>query len=116
MSGRFFEGAAAGAIMIGEPPRSGKYLELFDWPDAVVRTPFDAPHIGETIAELEADPERCVRIRRNNMVNALLRHDCAHRYHQILNDAGIAAPPGLLSRERRLRELADIVRDANIAP
>jgi len=116
MSGRFFEGAAAGAIMIGEPPRSGKYLELFDWPDAVVYTPFDAPNIAETIAELTADPERCVRVRRNNMVNALLRHDWSHRFRQILDDAHMAAPAGLLAREARLRELADHAREANIAP
>jgi hypothetical protein len=116
MSGRFFEGAAAGAIMIGEPPRSGKYLELFDWPDAVVRAPFDAPNIAETIRELEADPERCVRARRNNMVNALLRHDWAYRYRQILDDARMPAPAGLLAREARLRELADMAREADIAP
>jgi Glycosyl transferases group 1 len=116
MSGRFFEGSAAGAIMLGEPPRSGKFLELFDWPDAVVRTPFDAPNIGEVMAELESDPERCSRIRRDNMVNALTRHDCAHRLRQILDDAKIPAPPGLLAREARLRELADLVRVAHVAP
>lgn len=116
MSGRFLEGSASGAIMIGEPPKSGKYLELFDWPDAVVSTPFDDPNIGEVIAELEADPERCTRIRRDNMQNALLRHDFAYRLHKILDDAGIAAPPGLVAREARLRELADIVKHADIAP
>lgn len=116
ISGRFFEGAAAGTIMIGEPPRSGKYLELFDWPDHVVATPFNAPNIGETIAELEADPERCVRIRRTNMVSALRRHDWAYRCRQILTDAGMPAPAGLLARESRLRELADVVQAAEIAP
>lgn len=116
LSGRFFEGAAAGAIMIGEAPRSGKYLELFDWPDAVISTPFAAPNIAETIAELEADPERCIRIRRDNMVNALLRHDTAYRVHKILDDAGIPAPRGLLAREARLRERAELVQSATIAP
>ncbi len=116
VSGRFFEGSAAGAIMIGDPPRTGKYLELFDWPDAVVPTPFDSPNIGAVIAELEADPERSTRIRRDNMVNALLRHDCAYRLHTILEDAGMSLPPGLLARESRLRELADLVRTAPLAP
>ena len=116
ISGRFFEGAASGAIMIGDPPASGKYLTLFDWPDAVVKAPFDAPSIGDVIGELEADPERCARIRRDNMENALLRHDYAYRLRTILKDAGIAPPPGLLAREARLRELADLVRAGSIAP
>lgn len=115
MSSRFFEGAASGAIMIGDPPVSGKYLTLFDWPDAVVKTPFDAPNIGDVIEELEADPERCARIRRENMENALLRHDYAYRLGTILDDAGIASPPGLLARESRLRELAELVRAGPIA-
>jgi hypothetical protein len=116
LSGRFFEGAASGAIMLGAPPRGGKFLTLFDWPDAVVKMPFDAPHVGDVIAELEGDPERCTRIRRDNMLNALTRHDYAYRLRTILDDAGVAAPPGLTQREARLRELADMVRAGPIAP
>jgi len=116
LSGRFFEGAAAGAIMIGEPPKTGKFLTLFDWPDSVVKAPFDEPGIGEILAELEGDPDRSTRIRRDNMLNALLRHDWAYRVRTILDDAGISPPPGLLAREARLRELADMVRGAAVAP
>ena len=78
--------------------------------------PFDDPNVADVIATLEADPERCIRIRRNNMVNALERHDSAHRLRKILDDAGMPAPPELVAREARLRELADIVRSAEIAP
>jgi hypothetical protein len=116
VSGRFFEGAAAGAIMIGDPPRTGPYLELFDWPDALIPTPFDCADIGEVMASLDADPERCTRIRRANMVNALLRHDGVHRLRKILDDAGLPASPGLLAREARLRELSDVVRAAPVIP
>jgi hypothetical protein len=63
LSRRFFEGTAAGAILIGEPPTTGPYLTLFDWPEAVVATPFDSRDIAEVIAALEAYPERRVRIR-----------------------------------------------------
>ena len=48
--------------------------------------------------------------------HALARHDCAHRLRKILDDAGMAAPPALLAREARLRELGDMVRAATIAP
>lgn len=116
ISGRFFEGAAAGAIMLGDPPRTGPYLSLFDWPDAVVKMPFDQPEIAAVIEQLDADPERCVRIRRENMINGLLRHDGVHRLRKILEDAALPIPEGVLVRERRLRELADAVRTQPIAP
>lgn len=116
ISGRFFEGAAAGAIMLGDPPRSGPYLSLFDWPDAVVKMPFDQPEIVSVIEQLDADPARCIRIRRENMINALLRHDGVYRLRTILEDAALPIPEGVLTRERRLRELADAVRTEPIAP
>jgi hypothetical protein len=116
VSGRFFEGAAAGAIMVGEPPTSGRFLTLFDWPDSVVRAPFDDPDIEDTLRQLEGDPERCRRIRRDNMVNALLRHDWAYRLRTILDDAGMQIPPSLLAREAFLQELAELVRSRTLTP
>lgn len=116
ISGRFFEGVASGAIMLGDPPRSGPYLSLFDWPEAVVKMPFDQPEIMSVIEQLDADPQRCIRIRRENMINGLLRHDGVYRLRQILEDAALPMPEGVLARERRLRELADAVRLQAIAP
>lgn len=115
MSARFFEGAAAGTIMLGLPPSSGPYLSLFDWPDAVVEIPFDEPDIGSVMADLNADVDRSVRIRRTNMTQALLRHDCAHRLRVILDDAGLPSPPALLAREALLEQLADRVQNEPIA-
>ena len=114
ISGRFYEGAAAGAIMIGDPPRGGRYLGLFDWPEVVVSAPWDDPDIVERIAELEKDKERRERIRRGNITNALLRHDWAYRARTILEDARMPIPAALLAREARLRELADMARSAPI--
>jgi hypothetical protein len=113
LSGRFFEGAAAGAVMIGVRPRTGKFLTQFDWPDAVVDAPWDDPDVGALLERLDADPERVRRIRRDGVVNSLLRHDWAYRLRTILDDAGIAPPPALTAREARLRELADLARTAH---
>ena len=33
---RFFEGAAAGTVMIGCPPQGEHFRRYFDWPDAVI--------------------------------------------------------------------------------
>lgn len=116
LSGRFFEGAAAGAIMVGEAPRTGKFLSLFDWPDSVVEARFDEPEIGSILAELDRDPERKARIRRDNMVHALRRHDWVYRLRTILDNAGMPLPSALLAREARLRELADVVSAAPLVP
>jgi hypothetical protein len=116
VSSRFFEGAAAGAIMMGDPPTTGPYLELFDWPDVVIPAPFDDPAIGERIAQLDADPARRVRIRRENMIQALRRHDWVYRLRRILEDAGMPVPDTVAAREARLAQRVDEVREATIEP
>jgi Glycosyl transferases group 1 len=110
IAGRFFEGAASGAIIIGDPPNTPEFRERFDWPDAVVPIPFDAPDVLKRIEELDADPARQARIRRDNVVNALLRHDWVHRLRTILDAVGIDPPARMLAREARLKALADEVR------
>jgi hypothetical protein len=78
--------------------------------------PYEQAQFVSVIPPLEADPARCIRIRRENMINALLRHDGVYRLRTILEDAALPIPEGVLTRERRLRELADAVRTEPIAP
>jgi hypothetical protein len=112
IAGRFFEGVASGAIVIGDPPHTEEFQQRFDWPDAVIAMPFDAPEVVARIEELDADPARAMRIRKDNVANALLRHDWVHRLHTIMDQVGIAPSEGMLAREARLRSLADQVRRA----
>jgi hypothetical protein len=112
ISGRFFEGAASGAVVIGDPPNTEEFNKRFDWPDAVIPMPFDAPDVVKRIEELDADPARQMRIRKDNVASALLRHDWVHRLRAIMDAVGIAPPERMLAREARLRSLADQVRRA----
>ena len=41
MGNRFFEGAASGAIMVGERPNNEEFERLFNWPEAVTQLPYD---------------------------------------------------------------------------
>jgi hypothetical protein len=50
---RFYEGAAAGTVMIGEAPGTEEFKRQFDWPDAVIHMPFDSPDIGRIPADLQ---------------------------------------------------------------
>lgn len=103
---RFFEGAAAGTVMLGDPPATEKFDQYFNWPDAVIKIPFDAPNIGEIIAELDAQPERLARIRRDNVVNSLLQHDWVYRLKEVYQTVGFQPTIEMLSREAQLKELA----------
>ena len=106
---RYFEGAASGAIMIGERPDNEVFEKLFDWPDAVIRLPYDSPDIDLVIKDIDADPERQERIRRTGVVQALLRHDWVYRWEAILSEVGLEPMPAALERKERLRKLAEAI-------
>jgi hypothetical protein len=109
---RFFEGAAGGAVMLGDVPRGPLFEKHFDWPDSVIPLPFGSTGVGPLLDELDSQPERLARIRRDNVVNSLLRHDWAYRWEDVLREAGLPAPPGLVERKRQLQQLAEQVRVA----
>lgn len=105
---RSYEGAAAGAVLLGESPKSTSAQLLFDWPDAHVEVPFGATdEMVDVIRTLEADPERVARIRRDNVVNCLRRHDWAYRWQTILRGVDVEPREQLGQRMRLLHELAD---------
>jgi hypothetical protein len=106
---RYFEGAASGAIMVGEPPANEVFKTLFDWPDAVTRVPYNSDDIDLVIKDLDGDPERQQRIRRTGVAQALLRHDWVYRWEAILKSAGLAPMQAAEERKVRLRKLAETV-------
>jgi hypothetical protein len=110
LSYRFFEGAASGTVMIGEPRENEAFRQHFDWPDAVINVPFDSPNIADILAELDAQPERLERARNNNIIQSLLRHDWVYRWKSILNLVGLEPRPALVAREKRLKKLAKDIK------
>jgi len=112
ISSRYYEGVAAGAVLLGEPPQSDEFRRQFDWPDAVIRLPFDSPEAGEFLQSLDADPQRIARIRRENVHQAALRHDWVHRLHGVYETLGLRPTEAMLAREERLRSLAAQVLEA----
>jgi hypothetical protein len=106
ISARFYEGAAAGTVMIGEAPRADEFDRQFDWPDAVIHVPFDAPDIGRILADLNGEPERLRAIRRNNVRAAALRHDWLYRIRSVFEVLGIAPTEQMQARALRLDRIA----------
>ncbi len=112
---RFFEGAAGGTMMLGVPPKCEDFTTNFDWFDAVIQIPFDCSNIADIIAELDTQPERQERIRKNNTVNSLLKHDWVYRWEAILTTVGLDSTPQMIERKARLRDLAKIVNTSAIS-
>jgi hypothetical protein len=113
---RHFEGAAAGALVIGERPRNKEFDRIFHWQDALIDFPFGGENIAEVMRQLDKQPERQVAARRNNMVEILLHHDWAYRWEYVLKLAQIPPTPQLLKRKEKLKQLADLVSRAPIEP
>jgi Glycosyl transferases group 1 len=106
ISARFYEGAAAGTVMIGEAPRTEEFERQFDWPDAVIHMPFDSPDIGRILADLNGDRERLREVRRNNARETALRHDWLHRIQVVFDVLGLAHTDGMRARAQRLDQIA----------
>jgi hypothetical protein len=104
---RYFEGAAAGAVQLGDPlPGNPAYCENLDWEGAVVEAGFSSGDIPALIEELENRPDRIEEVRRANVVNCLTRHDHVYRWEKTLELAGLAPTPAMASRRARLEALA----------
>ena len=106
-SARFYEGAAAGTVMIGEAPRTAEFKRQFDWPDAVIHVPFDSPDIGRILADLSS--ERLRAVQRNNIREAALRHDWLHRIQVVFDILGLTPTEGMRARARRLDQIVSRV-------
>jgi hypothetical protein len=103
---RFVEGAAGGAVLIGEAPRNASFDDDFGWEDAVIPLPFDSGDVEEVIAGLETDVSRLERIAKTNVVNSLRRHDHVYRWGQVLSVAGLTETAAMKDRRRSLQERA----------
>jgi hypothetical protein len=106
ISGRFYEGAAAGAVMIGEAPNTPDFASQFNWPDAVLPLPFDSTDVASRLAQFDHDADRLARIRRDNVCNAALRHDWVHRLSTVFAAVGVPPTDAMRDRQERLKELA----------
>ena len=101
-----FEGAAAGAVLLGTVPQARAFREQFDWPDAVVDIPTGDRGVEQLFAQLDADPKRVHAIRAANVRHSLRRHDWCHRWRTILETIGMEPRPALSSRVESLNRAA----------
>lgn len=106
---RFFEGAAAGCILLGEAPENEHFPELFDWPDPIVHLPYGSTEPAKVIAQLEEDPARLAKMRQNNIGHSLGRHDIAHRWRDLMDKLGLPLRQSHVQRLDRLEKASAAV-------
>ncbi len=104
---RFFEGVAAGAVLLGDHPRTEQFQKLFGWNEAVVPVPANCPNIGDIVEDLNAQPDRLRLISRRNVKNSLLRHDWVYRWKTILDAAGFEPTEATACRTKQLTRLSN---------
>jgi hypothetical protein len=103
---RYFEGSAAGTIMIGQAPDCEAFRDMFDWPDAVVDVAPDGSNLDRVLDDLAAQPGRMDEISRCNATGALLRHDWIYRWKRMFEIAGLPSLEGMTARQTILEGLA----------
>jgi len=109
---RYYEGAAVGAVMIGQAPELDAFRQMFPWPDAVMHIEPDGCDVLSVLKNMASDPSRVAAIRANNISGALMRHDWLYRWQKVFEVIGLAQSTGMSRRERRLQELANLVTDS----
>jgi hypothetical protein len=115
MGPRYIEGAAAGAILIGESPANEVFNKILNWPGAVVHLPYGSDQIASVIDELDRQPEWQEEIRRRNVSECLMKHDWAHRWETMLTAVGRDPVPELTKRKTYLLSMADALRSSELA-
>jgi hypothetical protein len=113
---RYFEGSAAGAVLVGQAPDCEAFRRHFDWPEAIINLEPDGSDAIEVISRLSAEPDRFRQISRRNASEALRRHDWVYRWKEILGIAGLQPTAAMLAREKRLAELARLASDERSRP
>ena len=106
---RYFEGLAAGAVLLGQAPAAPAFRQDFPWPDAVIEARPDGSDIAEVLGGMEDAPDAAQRLGARNAVHALRHHDWGHRWRSVLHIAGAA--PGL-RLQRRLADLETLADEA----
>jgi hypothetical protein len=103
---RFFEGAAAGAILIGQKPTASSFDHDFNWPEPVIDIGSSAESLMAALQKFTRDPISAAALRRRSAIAAIRRFDWSYRWRRILDMAGLPASDRLLSRQAALQNLA----------
>lgn len=111
---RYFEGAAAGCVLVGESADNDAFRSIFNWPDAVLHHSYGSDNVAEVLAQFAEDPEREERVRKKNMTEMLLHHDWAYRWERILEAASLEPLGALEQRRQDLQSISNAIKSTEV--
>jgi hypothetical protein len=106
---RYYEGVAAGTLLIGATPTGASFRDEFGWPDATIDLDREGV-LDHWLTLARQNPARLDAMAMRNAREGLLRHDWLYRWQQVLKVAGLEPTEKFRGREARLLELAERAR------
>jgi hypothetical protein len=103
---RYFEGCAAGAILVGEKLDIPTFHDQFDWEDSVIPMQYNSNDISPIMDLLAGDPELMNRIHHRNLRHSLLKHDWAYRWEEMLRIMDMEPMAAIAKRKQALLEMS----------
>lgn len=122
---RWFEGWAAGCVIVGKKPVGRKIGALMDWQDSTIDVPDDPDEIIPFFEALLQDEPRLQEISRRNYVECRLRHDWRYRFREMFEVLDLPLPAQLVEQIEQLQvyrrhpsersQLDPMIRDIQMA-
>ncbi len=100
---RYFEGLAAGCVVLGSRESRADFDEYLGWEDSVIEMPFECPNASEVLQMLDKESDRLREISARNVRHSLQGNDHVHRWQTIVNRLGL---PDQYQMSRRQEQVA----------
>lgn len=100
---RWFEGWAAGCVIVGRKPQDKGIAALMGWQDSTLDVPDDPDEIIPFFEALLQDEPRLQEISRRNYVECRLRHDWRYRFRDLFNTLNLPLPAPLVEQIEQLQ-------------
>jgi hypothetical protein len=107
---RFFEGAASGAVMIGDHLKGEGLKTVFHWPHAVSKIP-DISKLSDFLDGYNNHTQKVNSIRCNSIINTLRYHDWSYRWEFILKTIGEKTNEKSYNRSQHLLKLSNSIEN-----
>ena len=105
---RYFEGLAAGCVVLGSRKSRPDFDKFLGWEDSVLEMPFECPNTSEILQRLDREADRLRDISARNVRRSLESNDHAHRWKTIVDRLGLSEDYHLRRRQEEVqRKLND---------
>jgi hypothetical protein len=100
---RWFEGWAAGCVIVGKKPTSKSIEALMSWQDSTLNIPDEPDEVIPFFEALLQNEPRLQEIARRNYVECRLRHDWRYRFRDLFEVLNLPLPAQLTEQIEQLQ-------------